>query len=737
MIAELSQVDEVSIVTLHGIVRGAYRRMVTGTAIDGPEGRELLEAAATAHRTLEALGARAGFSSQYYRAAHMLCRMLLRAGDYQGASRVIDAAFENGVARFPDTKINLLLERIQQLHLSGQRDAAFELASELVARPFLMFDSNQIAELNIVFGRLCKETGHLEAFRPVMWRGLRVTRRNPELRNRTLDSLVEVFGSREAVNAMAEPGSIEEAVLHFAVADLADRVDEFFEQANYAGPRAQHQVYFGGAAQRAGAGHRILVTRGLGGLGDILMMTPGIRALRGLNPESEIVFAIPGNLLPLLKGNPHCTVVDIAANTFDAREFDAWYNLSDCPGTRHEIRTAPQVTKSRIELFAEGMGIDSEALTRFGRRPVYVVSEEERQFAAEFLLQQGPGPFFAVQLKAADSYRDYDHLETVVKMLAGHGRVLVFHEQPFSGFSYDRVTRVHGLDLRRAFAVVSQCDAVLAPDSSFVHLAGALDLPCVALFGPIDGRMRTQDYPHCITLDASAVHVCMPCWRNEFTKCSVTDGPRSQCMADIDPQRVVKTILNLKEIGTMSTLTAEATKVRKLEIGSGNRPTEGYEHLDFDPNLPHLEYCADFRNLDFLENDTFDQILSVHCIEHIPWREIKKTVAEWVRVLKPGGKIRIATPSLRFICEAYTSDSDSWKKDYDIMTPDEQAHLQIDGVPNKALWANFKLFSSSAGFDNHYACLTGENLVAYLKEGGCSSARITADVDSLVVDAIK
>lgn len=187
----------------------------------------------------------------------------------------------------------------------------------------------------------------------------------------------------------------------------------------------------------------------------------------------------------------------------------------------------------------------------------------------------------------------------------------------------------------------------------------------------------------------------------------------------------------------MSPLVAEATKVRKLEIGSGNRPTEGFEHLDFDPTLPHLEYCADFRKLEFLENDTFDEILSVHCIEHIPWREIKATVAEWVRVLKPGGKIRIATPSLRFICDAFSSDSDLWKKDYDIMNAEEQAHLQVNGVPNKALWANFKLFSSGAGFDNHYACLTGENLVAYLKEGGCSSAQITADVDCLVVDAIK
>ena len=187
----------------------------------------------------------------------------------------------------------------------------------------------------------------------------------------------------------------------------------------------------------------------------------------------------------------------------------------------------------------------------------------------------------------------------------------------------------------------------------------------------------------------------------------------------------------------MPALTATAVQTRKLEIGSGNRPTEGFEHLDFDPSLPHLEYCADFRNLSFIENETFDEILSVHCIEHIPWREVKATVAEWLRVLKPGGKIRIATPNLRFICEAFTDDSDAWKKDYGIMTPEEQSHLQIDGIPNKALWANFKLFSSGAGMDNHFACLTAETLSSYLKAGGCSTVQITADCDSLVVDAVK
>ena len=61
-----------------------------------------------------------------------------------------------------------------------------------------------------------------------------------------------------------------------------------------------------------------------------------------------------------------------------------------------------------------------------GRQPVYVVSDDEREFARDFLSHKGSGPFVAVQLQAADRYRDYPHLETVVKSLAQHCDVLVF-----------------------------------------------------------------------------------------------------------------------------------------------------------------------------------------------------------------------------------------------------------------------------------------------------------------------
>jgi len=548
--------------SLHGVIRGAYLRIMTGMPTGGTVGAAILDAASTAYRALELLCTREGFTSEYYKAARMMSGMLIRSGRFDDGSVVIDEAFKNGAGRIPGVRIALLLLRIQLLRsFAGQQEAAFDLAEDLVARPFQIIEAPQVAELNILYGLLCKETARLDAFQLVMWRGLRVTRGNTALRNRTLDNLVEIYGSREAVDVQAAPGSVEETVLRLAwaaraqssdragkatAADFCDRIDAYLGRHNYAGPRAQHEVYFSGPAPRIGTQHRILVTRGVGGIGDLLMMTPGIRVLREMNPQSEIVFAVPGHLMTLLNGNPHCTAVDIAAEGLDVRDFDAWYNLSDCPATRHESGTAPLVTLSRIELFAEGMGVEPSDLACSGRRPVYLVSEEEQEFARSFLSHRGSGPFVAVQLQAADRYRDYPYLETVVKALAEHCDVFVFGDQPFSGFESDRVTRVHGLELRQAFAVVSQCNVVLAPDSSFIHLAGALNLPCIALFGPIDGRMRTQDYPRCITLDASDVHPCMPCWRDEFTKCRVTDGRRSQCMSDIDPRKVVQT--TLKEI---------------------------------------------------------------------------------------------------------------------------------------------------------------------------------------------
>lgn len=175
--------------------------------------------------------------------------------------------------------------------------------------------------------------------------------------------------------------------------------------------------------------------------------------------------------------------------------------------------------------------------------------------------------------------------------------------------------------------------------------------------------------------------------------------------------------------------------MRKLEIGSGNRPQEGYEHLDLDPKCPHVEYVAPMDAIP-VEDSVFDEIISIHVIEHQSWRDSRKVLTEWYRVLKPNGSVYIATPNLKFICEMYVdgiTGGTKWMKDYNILHPEEQAHIKIDGVPNLARWANFKLFSSTAGGDIHYACYDSISLKGMMEDIGFKDITIQNDGDSLVV----
>lgn len=89
----------------------------------------------------------------------------------------------------------------------------------------------------------------------------------------------------------------------------------------------------------------------------------------------------------------------------------------------------------------------------------------------------------------------------------------------------------------------------------------------------------------------------------------------------------------------------------KLEIGAGDHPTEGFEHLDI-RKLPHIEYVHDARTLPFPDNH-LDEIRANDVLEHFGWRDARAVLKEWCRALKPGGKIYIQCPNVEEICRLY------------------------------------------------------------------------------------
>jgi predicted SAM-dependent methyltransferase len=179
---------------------------------------------------------------------------------------------------------------------------------------------------------------------------------------------------------------------------------------------------------------------------------------------------------------------------------------------------------------------------------------------------------------------------------------------------------------------------------------------------------------------------------------------------------------------------------RKLEIGSGNRPLEGYEHLDINPDCPHVEYVSPMDNIP-TEDNVFEEVIAIHVLEHASWRDTSQILSEWVRVLAPGGKVKIALPNLRFIMQSYldakNGNDTAIVEDFNKMHEIEQEHLLINGKINYCMWANFKIMSSSAKWDQHYACYDAGTLCDLVLNAGCSKAYVEHDGDSLIIVGIK
>lgn len=83
----------------------------------------------------------------------------------------------------------------------------------------------------------------------------------------------------------------------------------------------------------------------------------------------------------------------------------------------------------------------------------------------------------------------------------------------------------------------------------------------------------------------------------------------------------------------------------RLNLGCGEDIRPGYVNCDM-RKLPGVDCIEDVSRLSY-ENETVTEILANDIIEHFPYAESEKVLAEWVRVLRPGGRLRLQTPDCR------------------------------------------------------------------------------------------
>ena len=93
-------------------------------------------------------------------------------------------------------------------------------------------------------------------------------------------------------------------------------------------------------------------------------------------------------------------------------------------------------------------------------------------------------------------------------------------------------------------------------------------------------------------------------------------------------------------------------KIRKLQVGAGYNLLNGWLNTDLQPTSRGCTFLDVTKRFPF-ENNTFERIFTEHLIEHLTYQDGLLMLSECYRILKLGGRIRIATPNLVNIISLY------------------------------------------------------------------------------------
>lgn len=91
---------------------------------------------------------------------------------------------------------------------------------------------------------------------------------------------------------------------------------------------------------------------------------------------------------------------------------------------------------------------------------------------------------------------------------------------------------------------------------------------------------------------------------------------------------------------------------RRLHLGCGKRHIPGFIHIDL-ANYDHIDYTHDVAELPMFADESVDLIYACHVLEYFDAVEVVDVLAEWWRVLRSGGILRVAVPNFDALWQQY------------------------------------------------------------------------------------
>lgn len=249
----------------------------------------------------------------------------------------------------------------------------------------------------------------------------------------------------------------------------------------------------------------ILVIRH-GAFGDLLMLTPTIRALSARN--TPIVVAASGKYRTALFANPYVASFSEyppLLSKFAQAQILSFEDIDVELERRHHL----------VDLFAREASItlDSHELE------MHVAPESQLAAAALLRPYRAALPLIGIQIHASNQVRSYplQRFQELLQLLTPSYQCLLFsQDNKYEALDGTNTIFAHRLTTRTDFqlcaAMIAMCDVFIGPDSAFTHVATALKIPLIALYGPFPSRLRLRASPQTKAFDGQAP--CAPCFHH-------------------------------------------------------------------------------------------------------------------------------------------------------------------------------------------------------------------------------
>ncbi len=304
------------------------------------------------------------------------------------------------------------------------------------------------------------------------------------------------------------------------------------------------------------------------GIGNMILLTPAIRALKQCRPDLAVHVLGRYPALEILEG---WELVDRVLTGPDGTRYGTLFYTLWSSGTRerHGSELSAHARTIRTLEYKDPVIHESEHYMEIPRTLGYVGETPPPYCPVADAVTSLPPDRPVVAL--ADTYRhagwerkSWPHYQTLARELMARGVAvaLLGGEDEAARFRPeewpDGVIDLQGHHtLAETAAILSRCCAVVANDSGPAHMAAALGVPTYVLFG---ATRRSKNRPlgprvHPITADVP----CRPC---QYTP-SWSDCSDWQCMQEISSERVLAALI--EEIGVPPVRTADVLIVGVLD----------------------------------------------------------------------------------------------------------------------------------------------------------------------------